>query len=85
MTHKELIRRDGSKYKKAPAVSLQYKNIELCVDLNCVCGEYSHYDGDFGQYLECFNCHRIWFLSNHPEVIEVIDPEPNLFPKLTEG
>lgn len=41
---------------------IQYKGTDLCMDLNCICGEQSHVDGDFVSLLQCPHCDRIYLM-----------------------
>lgn len=52
---------------------IQYKNTDICVDIECLCGESFHYDGYFAYYLQCPNCNQIFKLNTHIE----IQPENN--------
>jgi hypothetical protein len=35
---------------------IQWKGTEVCIDLHCVCGNQSHFDGDFFYHYKCPKC-----------------------------
>ena len=52
---------------------IQWKGTDVCLDIHCECGEHSHFDGDFCYYIECPDCHRIYFCNGHIELIAIDD------------
>ena len=58
-----------------PYGHLQWKGINVCMDINCICGELTHVDGEFCYHVKCGNCGKIYFCNPYIEFIEV-DYEP---------
>lgn len=48
---------------------IQFKGTELCMDLNCECGELSHIDGEFVYTVSCPTCGREWALSGFMKLV----------------
>ena len=44
-------------------ISIQWKGVDVCLDLNCTCGEYCHYDRYFAYNVQCPYCGIIWKLN----------------------
>ncbi len=39
---------------------IQWKGTDVCMDIHCLCGELTHVDGEFGYYVECSKCGRVY-------------------------
>jgi len=48
---------------KRPFGFIQYKGTDICMDLNCECGELSHIDGDFVYAIQCPYCDKKYDLN----------------------
>lgn len=53
------------------SASVQWKGTDVCLDFECVCGEYSHFDGFFAYAIECPYCERVYEMSPNIAVTEV--------------
>jgi len=58
-----------------PHGRLQWKGTDVCMDVLCVCGELSHFDGDYCFFIKCPKCGRIYYCNPHIEFIE-LEKEP---------
>jgi len=77
-------------FAKKPHGWIQWKGTDVCIDLWCLCGSGTHFDGLFLYYWRCGNCGRVWEMGTHVNMYEVpaervaelekdtliIDPEP---------
>lgn len=52
---------------------IQWKGTNVCMDVNCECGELFHVDGMFAYYVACPVCHAIYKLAD-TVAMERIDP-----------
>ena len=43
-----------------PQAFIQWKGTDVCLDLQCTCGEHWHFDGDFAYVLQCPTCGAKW-------------------------
>ena len=50
---------------------IQWKGTDVCMDVRCKCGEYSHIDADFAYYVKCPKCGTVYFCNGHIEFIEI--------------
>ena len=54
-----------------PGGRVQWKGTDVCMDFDCACGEMFHVDGYFASSVECPECHRMYALDWHINVIEI--------------
>lgn len=54
---------------KPPYGWLQWKNMEICMDVRCTCGHLSHFDDWHCYYLQCPACKRIYMVNGHVELV----------------
>ncbi len=54
---------------------IQWKGTDVCIDIHCICGFLSHFDGDFMYVIQCPICDRKYFVNGHIELIEIEDAE----------
>lgn len=50
---------------------IQWKGTNVCMDLHCKCGKFTHIDDDFVYYLQCPYCKQIYQVNGHVEMIPV--------------
>jgi len=43
---------------------IQWKGTDVCMDVQCVCGDYCHFDGAFAYVVEC-PCGRRWEMPHY--------------------
>lgn len=58
-----------------PSGFIQYKGTYLCMDLNCICGELSHIDGDFISAVQCPFCDKVYLLPIFIKLIPLSDSQ----------
>lgn len=46
--------------RKGPHGSIQWKGTDVCLDVRCSCGEYTHVDAEFAYYIRCGACGKLW-------------------------
>ena len=61
-------------FKNKPHGWIQWKGTDVCMDLNCKCGELSHIDAEFAYNVQCPFCGTVYFCNGHIELIEVTSP-----------
>jgi hypothetical protein len=55
---------------------VQWKGTDVCMDIHCICGCHSHFDGDFAYAVKCPECGRSYMCNGHIELIELaVEPE----------
>ena len=54
-----------------PSVNMQWKNMDICMDLYCACGVTSHADGWSFGFVQCPCCDRIYKLTHQVEMAQV--------------
>lgn len=61
---------------------LQFKGINICMDVHCTCGELVHVDGEFCYNVQCGECGARYELSGFIDLIpipaDLPDPEQML-------
>jgi hypothetical protein len=63
------------KKHKAPYGWIQWKGTDVCMDLNCECGELTHIDSDFTYHIKCGSCGKVYECDGHINLIPM-DFEP---------
>lgn len=58
-----------------PHVWLQWKCTDVGGDFYCKCGYHGWVEGDYAYYVECANCHQIYRLNGHVELVPLIEGE----------
>lgn len=48
---------------KDPTAHIQWQNTEVCLDVQCACGEDLHYDGITTGQVQCPTCSAVWVLT----------------------
>lgn len=48
------------KQPEAPYGFVQWKGTEVCMDVHCECGEFTHIDSDFAYFVRCCACGRVY-------------------------
>ena len=61
---------------------IQWKGTDVCIDLNCECGHYAHYDGYFLYWYKCSKCGRIYEMPSTLECKEVKPSDDIYNPKI---
>lgn len=61
---------DDNYKKEKPYGWIQWKGTDVCIDLNCKCGNLAHFDGDFMYFIQCPYCDRIYEASGFIDLIE---------------
>lgn len=59
--------------KRTPPIPngwIQWKGTNVCIDIHCICGESSHYDGDFMYFIECGYCGRVYECGGYIKLYE---------------
>lgn len=69
--HASHIDIEAPQFKGKPHGWIQWKGTEVCIDLRCICGINSHYDGDFLYFWECPHCHVLWEMGTHIQMYPV--------------
>lgn len=59
--------------------ALQWKGTEACIDIWCVCGKRSHYDGGFLYNWRCAGCNRVYAMDPGIDMTEI---PPHMVPNL---
>ncbi len=73
-------------YKGKPHGWVQWKGTDVCMDIHCKCGHYSHIDAYFAYHVKCPSCGTVYMCNGHIELIE-IEQEPEncvITPELDE-
>lgn len=60
-------------FENQPHGWVQWKGTNVCIDIHCVCGESSHFDGSFMYVIQCPSCNRKYFTNGHVQLIEIED------------
>lgn len=55
--------------KEKPHGWIQWKGTKVCMDVRCPCGRLGHVDGQAAYYIECPDCHRVYFVNGHVELV----------------
>lgn len=63
-----------------PFGSMQLKGTDLCIDVHCICGEHSHFDGMFLYFFQCPKCQRIYGVGSYIRLYELSESERNNIP-----
>lgn len=50
---------------------IQWKGVEACLDLFCVCGHDTHFDGYFAYNLRCVYCQRAYAVPDTVPLVEL--------------
>lgn len=50
---------------------IQWKGTDVCMDLHCKCGLFSHIDTEFFYAFECPNCHTKYAVGQNIKLIEL--------------
>ncbi len=58
-----------------PNAWIQWKGTKVCMDVRCPCGRLGHVDGQAAYYIECPDCHRVYFVNGHVELVELDEHE----------
>lgn len=58
-----------------PCGHIQWKGTDVCIDLDCICGAHSHYDGDFLYFFKCWKCDRRFAVGSAITLHEIDDIE----------
>jgi len=45
---------------KKPFGQIQWKGTDVCIDIHCLCGKSTHFDGDFMYFIKCPYCNRVY-------------------------
>lgn len=48
---------------------MQFKGMEICMDLNCECGELGHIDAEFANHVVCAYCGREYVMAGFMPLI----------------
>lgn len=56
---------DGT--EPVPNAFIQWKNTDLCMDFQCLCGAKCHFDGYFAYVVQCPHCRRQYSM---PQIIQ---------------
>ena len=55
---------------------IQWKGTDVCIDIHCgVCGEHTHFDGDFMYQIRCPHCKTVYHANPNIELIEINQTE----------
>ena len=63
---------------------IQWKGTDVCIDIHCVCGEHSHYDGDFLYHFKCPVCNVVYQVGAYVKLYK-LDFEPEFTKSLELG
>lgn len=75
-SERQSIRKTQVKPKQATYLTnIQWKGTDLCMDFNCPCGQYSHFDGITFNYIKCFKCGQNYQLSHEISITPVDEKE----------
>lgn len=56
--------------KKEPYGWIQWKGTDVCIDIHCKCGKFTHFDGAFMYFVQCPYCNQIYEASGLIDLIE---------------
>lgn len=56
-------------------VFVQWKNVDICADVTCKCGEVSHLDGFWSGNWTCHGCNKAFFLPWGQTAYETVPTE----------
>lgn len=60
-----------SEHKNNPPFGwIQWKGTDVCIDIHCLCGKLTHFDGDFMYFIKCPYCNRIYECDGHIKLVE---------------
>ena len=54
---------------------IQWKGTDVCIDLQCKCGESHHFDGFFLYHWKCGKCGTIYKMADKIEMTEISEQE----------
>jgi hypothetical protein len=60
---------------KDPFGWIQWKGTDVCVDIHCVCGEQSHFDGEYMYFIKCPKCGRVYEANGHIQLLPLTKNE----------
>lgn len=63
-------------YEGEPHGWIQWKGTDVCMDIHCRCGAFSHIDDSFAYHVKCPICGTVYFCNGHIEFIE-LEVEPD--------
>lgn len=55
---------------------------DVCCDIHCDCGEFTHYDGDFFYFFKCPRCGQHWEVGTHMPIYKVTAERAGSYVKL---
>jgi hypothetical protein len=58
-------------YEDLPHGWIQWKGTDVCMDIHCSCGEFSHIDASFAYHVKCPYCGKVYMVNGHVELIEL--------------
>ena len=50
---------------------IQWKGTDVCMDIQCSCGESTHVDGDFAYVIQCCACNKFWMPNPHVKLHKI--------------
>lgn len=54
---------------------IQWKGTAVCMDVHCLCGEFTHIDAEFCYHIKCKCCGRVYEVDGHVR-LNLLDFEP---------
>lgn len=58
-----------------PHAWIQWKGTDVCMDVQCKCGNSFHIDTMFAYHVKCLSCSTVYMCNGHIELIE-LEQEP---------
>lgn len=65
----EIYKQDNPRHESSGWI--QWKGTDVCMDLRCKCGLFSHIDCEFFYAFECPNCHTKYAVGQNIKLIEL--------------
>jgi hypothetical protein len=72
---RNILQLDAERVKDSPHGWIQWKGINVCIDLHCACGKLLHFDGDFLYTWKCLHCGRCYEMGSHIAMYELAAEE----------
>ena len=64
---------------------IQWKGTDVCLDVNCKCGEITHIDADFTYLIQCGKCLRVYWPTAFIRLVELKGDDLKLANECNEG
>lgn len=57
--------------KKKATAFIQWKGSNICIDVQCECGNDNHIDNDFVYFVKCERCQNVYALDSNIRLVKI--------------